>query len=264
MGDFKVFTSPHDYYDKVLSKIAEFNSNLGEDVSFSEVQIKRLKEATICLCKGSPVEPASMDLVAMMLRWPPQFIFPGLDLVRLALTTSLGCAHFIVDAQKGFSFLQTLMDYACDGSHVKNRVPALRAIANFFAHDVGAQVMHSCREQVLKGLEELFESTNRTHQISVSTILLNYCHYYGKSTSDVAGMNECVLFLSKILSSAYDLEAKFRAVIGIGTLVLADKHAVESSLALVDLSDLIQPLVTITDPAKVGQCSQCLLQILNS
>jgi len=35
-----------------------------------------------------------------------------------------------------------------DQTSPKNRVPVLRAVANFFAHDVGRQVMHHHRRMV--------------------------------------------------------------------------------------------------------------------
>ena len=38
--------------------------------------------------------------------------------------------------------------FCSDQSNPKNKVPVLRAVANFFAHDVGTQVMHSHRKWV--------------------------------------------------------------------------------------------------------------------
>jgi phospholipase A-2-activating protein len=267
MKEYKLFGSPSDYADKVMGKIREFNGALD--------QTRQLKAEELTRCHGlcssltSPrahsvtVAPADLQLIDRIIHWPPDHVFPGLDILRLALLNKCGCKYFVDDEDGGKVFLGELLALAVGSqAQSKNQLLVLRCLANMFSVDNGQRLMDGQRKWVLSQMEPLLSVGSKTHQVALSTVLLNYCIYYHKMGQE-DGMTDCTRLAVKVLKTSFDPQAKLRTLIGLGGLVMAKKARVLSAAIPDNLRALVDSHCASANTSEVSECARYIIQALN-
>jgi phospholipase A-2-activating protein len=266
MGDYKVFSSPADYGEKVMGKIREFNGTVEQAKKLLEDELRRLQALCTSLTssQGATVTLATDDLqlIQTLLHWPIDCVFPGLDILRLALLNKSGCKHFVGDEDSGKVFVGELLAFAVGSqSQPKNQLLVLRCLANIFSLESGQRLMNYERKWVLSQLELLLTLSSKNHQVALSTVLLNYCVMYHK-TGQQDGVADCSKLATQVLKTSFDQQAKLRALIGLGSLVLVNKASVVSSALPDNLTALLQSHCTSDGGSQVSECAQYVLKAM--
>jgi phospholipase A-2-activating protein len=211
------------YFDKILGKIEEV-------AKLSAADIATLKEMTTVLAAtnryhASQIDPAAFRVLETILtEWPPAQAFPALDLARLAVL------HPSTQTSWNWSKLITLAYAQCATNN--NEVAAvplltLRLVANCFP--AAAQAVDLAQAMALT--ESLVSNTkNKNIRLSAATVLLNVSSYLHLSPDSVpptamaATSRQIVVQINAILGlfKVYESEAMARALVALGTVLLAD------------------------------------------
>jgi hypothetical protein len=117
------------------------------------------------------------------------------------------------------------------------------------------------RKWVLSQLELLLTLSSKNHQVALSTVLLNYCVMYHK-TGQQDGVADCSKLATQVLKTSFDQQAKLRALIGLGSLVLVNKASVVSSALPDNLTALLQSHCTSDGGSQVSECAQYVLKAM--
>ncbi|XP_064395188.1 phospholipase A-2-activating protein-like [Halichondria panicea] len=264
LTNYKFFESAGEYAGKIMGKVREFNQVIDQSQQLTADQLTAT-EVLCCVftCGSVTTSVSDLSLINKLLDWPSQNLFPGLDIVRLALLSDVGHKHLIPDQHTGAEFVRIMTSFALGPhSQSKNLLLVLRSLANVFSQDAGVQLMDSIRSKVLSDLCKLYPScTSRPSQIALATVVLNYSHYYSKNEK-FDGYMECTEHICKLIDSSFDAEAKFRALISLGSLTSVSKEAVKLSAQPRDLIAMARGLATSSDMEKVRRCAEAVLESL--
>ena len=120
--------------------------------------------------------------------------------------------------------------------------------------------MISQHDQILSAIADLDGNRNKNIQIALASLLLNYTVAFQKG-SDIEAKSQCLSVVATISERLSDAEAKFRMLVGLGTLVADDNNSIALARSL-DLMSLVTDLSSVADPAKVGECARLVATLL--
>lgn len=231
---------------QIINKLKEFNEKVGAENQLSTAELDSLQT----LMEGKDVTDVHISNVSKVLDWPTEFIFPGLDVLRVAIRNQKVCDH--VCSQPGFLERQVL--FLAPSSPVPTQLLALRILANCFKQASGQRLLLAERETVITEALNCRLTPNKNVQVALATLLLNYSVCLQDMVDEEAGYSQCLLAVASVMENPLDPEAEFRLLVCLGTLICNDKSTRELAKSL-ELQNLIIPMQTRVEPKKVSECA---------
>jgi phospholipase A-2-activating protein len=213
----------------VLKKFQEFNQKVidegRKDLSLNPTDIKQLEATVAALEKANEkgIEPAGIDLIVKAAtQWPPDKRLPALDLLRLLFAFSVPVTYLHLQQP----ILQLLADSGVFdiASPTNNTMMAVRSLSNLFKTEEGRTVANDEFDRLHAFIAPFITSSNRNLIIAVTTLYINYAVFLSSNNNADRALT-LLDDLSKILNSATDSEAVYRALVATGTVLsLSDDY----------------------------------------
>jgi phospholipase A-2-activating protein len=245
MSGYKSFELPDKaaatMLEKMKNKIAEFGKL--SDAQLSQVSSLMDTLAATNRYHASKVQEAELTVISEMLQiFPPEQAFPALDLARMTVlhpdAASISNSTYWTKILTQAVSLSKQTDDGLEGpGAVAISMLSLRLFANAFRGGPGslaAAVSHL--DAILTCTLKFLSSKNKNVRLSVATVLYNVSFYLHSSKEAAARpeiATQVVGAVDKILSArTYETEALTRALVALGTIVMASKEAKEAAKIL--------------------------------
>ncbi|XP_032069601.1 phospholipase A-2-activating protein isoform X2 [Thamnophis elegans] len=187
------------------------------------------------------------------------FVFPALDILRLAIRHPSVNESFCGE-KDGLQFCSHLIKFLNTGGKQANQMLALRILCNCFIHPVGQKLMMAQGDSIMSQAIELKLSSNKNIHIALATLALNYAICLHKS-NNIEGKAQCLSVISTVIEVVQDLEAVFRLLVALGTLISDDSNAVQLAKSL-GVDSQIKKYSSVSEPAKVNECCRFVLNLM--
>ncbi|CAL1530460.1 unnamed protein product [Lymnaea stagnalis] len=238
--------------EQILGKLKEFNKSVEPDAQVPDQSL----ESLIPLMSGQS-SPEGVKILEKLIAWPPEFVFPALDILRISIKNSAICSLF---CQRP-NFIDLLCQHASQGNSQPCRMLAMRTFANLFRYPDGTSLNIQQIDAILQSAINGKDLTTKNAQVAVATVILNYCVKLS-SLDDLESKSKCLQAVGELLSTELDPEASYRLLIGVGTLVTGDDGCKALSHSI-DLPAMISKFVS-SETGKLVECSKLLSQTLSS
>ncbi|UYV78210.1 PLAA [Cordylochernes scorpioides] len=226
--------------DGITCKLTEFNQRVKAEEQLTDRELQEM------LTLVHPVgEPSDLQLAALekAIHWPQDFVFPSLDLLRLAVRGA--ALNERVCKLAGLSLTNHLLSYLDNGpSPPANKMLALRTLCNLFSHPPGEELLLRQYERVLNTALTCAPTTNKNIQTALSTLTLNYAvAFYNRSGTPTwaEAKHLCVGVSCQLLPHLNEPEAQYRLMVALGTLMWKDQVCVGLGLSL-QLPQILQKI----------------------
>merc|ERR1719154_419153 len=127
-----------------------------------------------------------------------------------------------------------------------------------FHSEAGQTIMRTYRDSVItRVMEKLFpiSDDNKNIQTAAATLLLNYAVTVHQRFDEETQVQLLSVLSINFLTFITDWEARFRVLVGLGTLLGSSPEAVEYARTL-ELKDGVRSWRLLEGPAKVSECAQ--------
>jgi phospholipase A-2-activating protein len=217
----------------IRKKVEEFNQQLltdgRKDVALNPgdletlaATVKQLETASKKSDAKSPISADGVNLIARIATsWPADKRLPGLDLLRLLAAASEKTVEHTSGGEHSLVDLLISSENISANAPINNTMMSVRTLANLFISDIGRSIMDTEFEKVHAVVEPFITSPNRNTIIAITTLYINYAVLLSASAPDHDTNRAITLLdeLTKIINSATDSEALYRALVGAGTLL---------------------------------------------
>lgn len=237
---------------QIIGKLKEFNTKVAAMCQVDESSLEQLQG----LMEGQKVEPSQLVLLQKILCWPKDMVFPVLDVLRICIKHADICQHFCDKSD----FLDERLQYLSGDSSVANQMLTLRTFCNLFKQPSGVRLMCKNRDSIITTALNLKGSANKNIQIAMATLLMNYSVQL-QDQPDIEGRSQCLIAAANMLEGNLDLEAGFRLLVCIGTLISSDEGTRELAKSL-ELKNFIIPLKGNVEPKKLPECASFVIDLL--
>ncbi|XP_069818093.1 phospholipase A-2-activating protein isoform X3 [Dendropsophus ebraccatus] len=246
---------------QILGKMKELNESAPEEKRLPEDDLIRLDKLLSLVVNTSreTVTAQQVDTLWRAVKWPEDIVFPALDILRLAVKNPTVNEMFCSE-REGSTFTNYLFQIMRPGGKPANQLLALRTLCNCFSVEAGAKLMMSQRDAVITKSIELKSVSNKNVHTALATLILNYATCLHR-LSDLEGKAQCLSAISTVLEVVQDLEAAFRLLVALGTLISDDSNAVQLAKSL-GVDSQIKKYMSVTEPVKVIECCRLLLNTL--
>ena len=129
----------------------------------------------------------------------------------------------------------------------------------FFSLILGLQLMLNLQPTILPQLSALFPVDNKQAQIAMATVVLNYTVVYTSHKVDSEAQATCMSLCLLFLQGMTDSEARFRNLVTLGTLLVADASNFKEAKKL-EAKDKVEAVKMLDTSGKVQKCAQALLR----
>lgn len=217
-------------FDGILKKISEFNKAFltdGENsLSFSELELSRLAAIVKILKDTSRYYSSSFAdvditlLLKILKSWPVQMLFPGIDILRMIVLHPNGATLFHKHIESDNAVLMETLAKVTTTPQPANLLTIIRLITNLFKHSCFTKWLQSHCSQVLDAISSCRLSFNKNAHLCYATLILNYTVLLVEA-KDKEGQAQVLSAALEIAEGGnQDADAKFRALVAIGTLML--------------------------------------------
>ncbi|XP_053150761.1 phospholipase A-2-activating protein isoform X2 [Hemicordylus capensis] len=246
---------------QILSKLKELNGNAPEEQQLTEDDLGLLEKMLSIICNTSAEIPTAQQLQILWkaINWPYDIVFPALDILRLSVKHPSVNESFCSE-KDGIQFSSHLIKFLNPGGKQANQMLALRTLCNCFVHPVGQKLMMSQGDSIMSQAIELKLSSNKNIHIALATLALNYAVCLHK-INNIEGKAQCLSVISTVMEIVQDLEAIFRLLVALGTLISGDSNAVQLAKSL-GVDSQIKKYSSVSEPAKVNECCRFVLNLL--
>ncbi|XP_040273114.1 phospholipase A-2-activating protein isoform X2 [Bufo bufo] len=246
---------------QILGKMKQLNESAPEEYRMPEDDLITLDKllSLIVNISRETATAQQVDTLWRAVKWPEDIVFPALDILRLAVKNPTVNEMFCSE-REGIAFINYLFQVMRPGGRQANQLLALRTLCNCFSVDAGAKFMMSQRDRVIAKSMELKSVSNKNIHTALATLILNYAIGLHR-LSDLEGKAQCLSAISTVLEVVHDLEAGFRLLVALGTLISDDSNAVQLAKSL-GVDSQIKKYMSVTEPAKVNECCRLLLNTL--
>ncbi|CAG9862601.1 unnamed protein product [Phyllotreta striolata] len=197
----------------ILKKLKEFNEKCGD--GNDKLDDKDLEDF-VKLCSEPATEGNAVDVLAKLLEWPDDIIFPVLDVIRLAVRNQLN-NKVIVNLNKGV-IMEKIKNYINSDCKIQNNtVVALRIITNLCLQEPGESLVFGNRFDILENFTSL-SHLKKNCQVALATCLLNMTILILKIQDEI-GIKVLAQVLPDLITKLTESEAQFRAYVVLGTLI---------------------------------------------
>ncbi|XP_076340868.1 phospholipase A2 activator protein [Tachypleus tridentatus] len=241
--------------DGIRKKLVEFNEKipLSQQVTASEIE-------SVLNLVDSEENPTDQQMASLekIIHWPQEYVFPALDILRLAVRNYP--VNQRVSETAGVQMCKHLLNFVQEDEPVPNQFLALRTLCNLFCHKPGENIILHERDRILTEVLSYVNSQTKNIQIARATLLLNYSVAFHKQ-HDLQAKCQCLSGAAALLPTFPDNEARFRLLVTIGTLIWGDSDVIEFAKSL-DLLSLIEKFRKIKEPEKIENCAETLIAVL--
>uniref|UniRef100_A0A8D0E783 Phospholipase A-2-activating protein n=1 Tax=Salvator merianae TaxID=96440 RepID=A0A8D0E783_SALMN len=246
---------------QILGKLKELNRNAPEEQRLAEVDLGLLEKILSMACSPSMEVPTAQQLQTLWkaVNWPNDIVFPALDILRLSIRHPNVNEHFCSE-KDGTQFSSHLLKFLNPGGMQANQMLALRIFCNCFIHPVGQSLMMSQGDLIMSQAIELKISSNKNIHVALATLALNYAVCLHK-INNIEGKAQCLSVISTVMEVVQDLEAVFRLLVALGTLISGDSNAIQLAKSL-GVDSQIKKYSSVSEPAKVNECCRFVLNLL--
>uniref|UniRef100_A0AAA9TX15 Phospholipase A-2-activating protein n=1 Tax=Bos taurus TaxID=9913 RepID=A0AAA9TX15_BOVIN len=246
---------------QILGKLKELNGTASEEKKLTEDDLVLLEKILSLICNNSSEKPTAQQLQILWkaVNWPEDIVFPALDILRLSIKHPSVNENFC-NEKEGTRFSSHLVSLLNPRGKPANQLLALRTFCNCFVGQAGQKLMMSQRESLLSHAIELKSGSNKNIHIALATLTLNYSVCFHKD-HNIEGKAQCLSVISTVLEVVQDLEATFRLLVALGTLVSDDSNAVQLAKSL-GVDSQIKKYASVSEPAKVSECCRLILNLL--
>ncbi|KAF1994642.1 polyubiquitin binding protein-like protein [Amniculicola lignicola CBS 123094] len=251
-------------YKIIFKKLQEFNQGLVDqgrkDLSLNPTDIEELGSIVTTMEKGDvkKLDPAGIDLIVKAATaWPVDKRLPGLDLLRCLAAFGGPALSYLNES--GQPIVETLGASGVfeNTSPTNNTMMAVRALGNLFKTEDGRATAINNFDQINVFLSAFLNSTNRNLLIAITTVYINYSVLL--SSDNNADRALTVLdSLSKILSTAVDSEAVYRALVAMGTILCLGSEYCEAGK---DVFQIGTSIARASDKVKEPRISNVVAEI---
>ncbi|KAG7260753.1 hypothetical protein CRUP_015132 [Coryphaenoides rupestris] len=249
---------------QIIAKLRELNGSAPQEHKLSEEFMESLEGmlGSVVDWANNSTQPPSLQQINLLWKashWPEDIVFPVLDILRLAVRHPQVNERLCGEAE-GVPLCNHLLSLMGPGGRPANQMLALRTLCNCFGGRQGRALLLSQREAVLGRAAELAAACNKNIHVAIATLLLNYAGcLHGRP--DLEAKAQCLSVASAALESVQDKEAVFRLLVALGTTLAADETARDLARSL-GVNSQISKYSSVSDPAKVGECCQLVLNEL--
>lgn len=228
----------------IFKKLQEFNQALINDgqkgISFNPENMEQLNATVEAVAKGNGKAVSATDvelLIKAATQWPADKRLPALDLLRLVLVFEEPTAYVVSPEQQFFSALSDSGVFI-NSSPPNNTMMAIRCLSNLLQTDKGRLLASTEFDQIHPLVSPFLTSSNRNLIIALTTLYINYSVLL---TSENNADRSLSLLddLSKILTSATDSEAVYRALVATGTLLCLGPDFCEAGRDILQIGDAV-------------------------
>uniref|UniRef100_H0VMN5 Phospholipase A-2-activating protein n=1 Tax=Cavia porcellus TaxID=10141 RepID=H0VMN5_CAVPO len=246
---------------QILGKLKELNGTAPEEKKLTEDDLVLLEKILSLICNSSSEKPTAQQLQILWkaINWPEDIVFPALDILRLSIKHPSVNEDFCGE-KEGAHFSGHLISLLSPAGKPANQLLALRTFCNCFVGQAGQKLMMSQRESLISHAIELKSGSNKNIHIALATLTLNYSVCFHKD-HNIEGKAQCLSVISTILEVVQDLEATFRLLVALGTLISDDSNAVQLARSL-GVDSQIRKYASVSEPAKVSECCRFILNLL--
>lgn len=254
----------------IQTKLQEFNTQVPPAHTVDDNDLASLIE----LATSTSAVPGDAQLGALdrVVHWPEDYVFPALDLLRLALR--IQAVNSRVCQMSGAQLCSLLIGLLSSTGRnaAANQMLVLRCLCNLFSQPSGEALALQERERILGALQRRAGAggANKNTQIAMSTLLLNFAvaHLREGAVCDPQATERMVQLLTTMVAVAAELtdgEAQFRLLVAAGTLCNVEGTGTaeirELAVAL-ELPQIVEKWVATDCPVKVKLCAQQFLESL--
>lgn len=240
----------------ILAKLTDFNSNMDKEKQFTPEVLEKMVEA---VSKPNESDPAQLSSLEVALQWPVEYVWPALDVLRLALLSERMQNTWLV-GDRSETLVSHLISLVRPPSPPNAQLMALRCLANLAAFQPGRSVLIKLWDRVVSVTAEISPYKNKNIEIAAATVFLNYSVILG-TNDNFDKKCQVVSGAGMVAMCSNDPEAQFRSLVALGTL-LYNCGQCRSLAGSLDLKPVVQTLSTVTSPAKVGECAGHILRFL--
>lgn len=247
---------------QIMAKLRELNDRAPPEQKLSEDVLESMESLLVCVSDlSASVQPTTQQINYLWKasHWPEDIVFPVLDIMRLAVRQP-HVNECLCGEAEGIQLCNHLLSLMKPQGRPANQMLALRTLCNCFSGQHGRALLLAQRETVLSCAADLASVCNKNIHIALATLVLNYAGCL-HSQPDLEAKAQCLSVASSTLESVQDKEAVFRLLVALGTTLVADKSAQDLARSL-GIYSQISKYSSISDPAKVGECCQLLLNEL--
>ncbi|KAK3090943.1 hypothetical protein FSP39_015921 [Pinctada imbricata] len=237
----------------IIDKLKEFNGKVDSGIQLSDTQLDGIHK----MLEGTTVTEESMNtLLEVLYRWPPEYIFPGLDVLRITIRNPKVCQKFC----NVEDFLERQLGYLTNDTPAPAQMLTLRTFCNMFKQPSGEKILVANRDRVITPSLNCRLTQNKNIQIALCTLLLNYSVYLQNKVDEEA-KSQCLLAIASVLENPLDSEAQFRLLVSLGTLMSSD-DGVRALAQSLEIENLVSPLQNMVEPKKLPDCASYILKLL--
>ncbi|XP_070256908.1 phospholipase A-2-activating protein isoform X2 [Myotis yumanensis] len=246
---------------QILGKLKELNGTAPEEKKLTENDLILLEKILSITCNSSFEKPTAQQLQILWkaINWPEDIVFPALDILRLSVKHPSVNENFC-NEKEGAQFSSHLTSLLNPKGKPANQLLALRTFCNCFVGQAGQKLMMSQREALISHAVELKSGSNKNIHIALATLTLNYSVCFHKD-HNIEGKAQCLSVISTIFEVVQDLEAIFRLLVALGTLISDDSNAIQLAKSL-GVDSQIKKYASVSEPAKVSECCKLILNLL--
>ncbi|RLV97007.1 hypothetical protein DV515_00012223 [Chloebia gouldiae] len=246
---------------QILGKLKELNGTAAEEHKLTEDDLIVLEKLLSATCNTSTETPTAQQLQTLWraVNWPEDIVFPALDILRLSVRHPTVNENFCNEKEQ-VQFIILLLKFLNPKGKQANQLLALRALCNCFVSHAGQKLMMEQRDEIMTQAIEMKSGNNKNIHIALATLTLNYAVCLHK-VNNVEGKAQCLSVISTIMEVVQDLEAIFRLLVALGTLISDDTNAVQLAKSL-GVDSQIRKYASVSEPAKVKECCRFVLNLL--
>jgi len=244
--------------EPLVKKLEEFNSLVSDDQKLDPSIISTLPS----LVEPKP-QPGLVPSLMTILSWPDKNIFPGLDIIRLAVLNP---------ANKSDLFDKDILDkiYSSCLQQIDKDAPvpcqmiALRTLSNLFSSTEGETLLRTyCQSVVNRVMDKLLPvvDNNKNIQIAASTLILNLAISFSKNVDEESLAQLLTPLGLHFMEHISDWEARFRTLVAIGTILATAPDTNEFAKAM-DVKESVRGWRILEGPSKVSECAKFIEALL--
>ncbi|XP_039589171.1 phospholipase A-2-activating protein isoform X3 [Passer montanus] len=247
--------------DPFTGKLKELNGSAAEEHKLTEDDLIILEKLLSATCNTSTETPTAQQLQTLWraINWPEDIVFPALDILRLSVRHPTVNENFCSEKEH-VQFIILLLKFLNPKGKQANQLLALRALCNCFVSHAGQKLMMEQRDEIMTQAIETKSGNNKNIHIALATLTLNYAVCLHK-VNNVEGKAQCLSVISTVMEVVQDLEAIFRLLVALGTLISDDTNAVQLAKSL-GVDSQIKKYASVSEPAKVKECCRFVLNLL--
>ncbi|XP_075581932.1 phospholipase A-2-activating protein isoform X4 [Pelecanus crispus] len=247
--------------DPFTGKLKELNGSANEEHKLTEDDLIILEKLLSATCNTSAETPTAQQLQTLWraVNWPEDIVFPALDILRLSVRHPTVNENFCGEKDH-VQFIILLLKFLNPNGKQANQLLALRALCNCFVSQAGQKLMMEQRDEIMTQAIEMKSTHNKNIHIALATLTLNYAVCLHK-VNNIEGKAQCLSVISTVMEVVQDLEAIFRLLVALGTLISDDTSAVQLAKSL-GVDSQIKKYASVSEPAKVKECCRFVLNLL--